>query len=36
MMAISCLIIANLPTYAEIGITAAVIVSICRIMQGIA
>ncbi|WP_425364633.1 MFS transporter [Candidatus Tisiphia endosymbiont of Mystacides longicornis] len=34
MMAISCLIIANLPTYAEIGITAAVIVSICRIVQG--
>lgn len=35
MMAISCLIIANLPTYAEIGITATVILSICRIMQGI-
>ncbi|WP_375319302.1 MFS transporter [Candidatus Tisiphia endosymbiont of Oplodontha viridula] len=34
MMAISCIIIANLPTYAEIGVTAAVIVSICRIVQG--
>ncbi len=33
MMAISCLIIASLPTYDEIGITATVIVSICRIMQ---
>ncbi|MCC8415967.1 MAG: MFS transporter [Rickettsia endosymbiont of Gnoriste bilineata] len=35
MMAIYCLIIANLPTYAEIGITATVILSICRIVQGI-
>lgn len=34
MMAISCFIIANLPTYTEIGITATVIVSICRIVQG--
>ncbi|WP_375332748.1 MULTISPECIES: MFS transporter [unclassified Candidatus Tisiphia] len=34
MMAFSCIIIASLPTYAEIGITAAVIVSICRIIQG--
>ncbi len=34
MMAFSCIIIASLPTYAEIGIIAAVIVSICRIIQG--
>lgn len=34
MMAFSCIIIASLPTYAEICITAAVIVSICRIIQG--
>lgn len=34
MMAFSCIIIASLPTYAEIGITAAVVVSICRIIQG--
>lgn len=34
MIAFSCIIIASLPTYAEIGITAAVIVSICRIIQG--
>ncbi len=35
MMAISCLIMANLPTYAQIGISAAWIVTICRIVQGI-
>jgi len=35
MMAISCIVIANLPTYAQIGITAAWIVTICRIFQGI-
>jgi MFS family permease len=34
MMAISCLIMANLPTYAQIGVTAAWIVIICRITQG--
>ncbi|WP_425364057.1 MFS transporter [Candidatus Tisiphia endosymbiont of Hybos culiciformis] len=34
MMAVSCITIAILPTYAEIGITAAVIVSVCRIVQG--
>lgn len=34
IMAGCCIIMANLPTYAEIGITAAVIVSILRIMQG--
>ncbi|WP_341755549.1 MFS transporter [Candidatus Tisiphia endosymbiont of Ptychoptera albimana] len=35
MMAASCLVMANLPTYAQIGITASWIVTICRIIQGI-
>ncbi|MCE3230613.1 MAG: transporter [Alphaproteobacteria bacterium] len=35
MMAISCLVMANLPTYAQIGIAAAWIMMICRIAQGI-
>ncbi|MDF3033186.1 MAG: transporter [Alphaproteobacteria bacterium] len=35
IMAISCLVMANLPTYAQIGITAAWGVTICRIVQGI-
>ena len=35
MMSISCLIMANLPTYAQIGITASVIVTGCRILQGL-
>ena len=34
IMALCCLMMANLPTYAEIGIKAAVIVSVLRIMQG--
>jgi MFS transporter, MHS family, proline/betaine transporter len=34
MMALSCFIMANLPTYAQIGITAAWLVTICRIVQG--
>jgi MFS family permease len=34
MMAISCLVMANLPTYAQIGITASWVVTICRILQG--
>ncbi len=34
LMSVSCVIMANLPTYAEIGITAAWAVTICRIMQG--
>jgi MHS family proline/betaine transporter-like MFS transporter len=36
MMAISCIIMANLPTYAQIGITAAWLVTLCRIVQGLA
>lgn len=35
MMATSCIIMATLPTYAQIGITAAWAVTICRIIQGI-
>lgn len=35
MMAVSCLIMANLPTYAEIGITAAWLMIICRILQSL-
>jgi len=35
MMALSCVLMANLPTYAEIGITAAWVVTICRISQGL-
>lgn len=35
MMSISCIIMATLPTYAQIGITAAGAVTICRIIQGI-
>lgn len=34
MMAISCIVMANLPTYAQIGITATWIVTLCRIVQG--
>lgn len=35
MMSISCIIMANLPTYAQIGITAAWLVTLCRVVQGI-
>jgi MFS family permease len=35
MMAVSCIIMANLPTYAQIGIGAAWIVTVCRIIQGL-
>lgn len=33
-MSISCVFMANLPTYAQIGITASWIMTICRIVQG--
>jgi len=36
MMSISCLIMANLPTYAQIGISAAWVMIFCRIVQGMA
>lgn len=35
MMAISCIVMANLPTYQQIGNTAIWIITICRIIQGI-
>ena len=35
MMAVSCIIMANLPTYAQIGITATWIVTVCRLTQGL-
>jgi MHS family proline/betaine transporter-like MFS transporter len=35
MMSASCLVMANLPTYAEVGITASVLVTICRMVQGL-
>ncbi|MCC8398583.1 MAG: MFS transporter [Rickettsia endosymbiont of Labidopullus appendiculatus] len=34
MMSFSCLVIFFLPTYAQIGITASVLITICRIVQG--
>jgi MFS family permease len=34
MMSLSCILMANLPTYAQIGISAAWVVTICRIIQG--
>jgi MFS family permease len=34
LMSFSCLIMANLPTYESIGITATWIVTLCRIVQG--
>ncbi len=34
MMAVSCITVASLPTYAEIGITASCIMIACRIIQG--
>lgn len=34
MMAVSCMVMANLPTYTQIGVTASWIVTICRIVQG--
>jgi len=36
LMALSCAIIASLPTYAQIGITASWVVTICRAVQGMA
>jgi MHS family proline/betaine transporter-like MFS transporter len=35
MMAVSCIIMANLPTYAQVGITAAYGVTLCRTMQSL-
>jgi MFS family permease len=33
-MSISCIVLANLPTYAEIGITATWVITACRLLQG--
>ena len=35
MMSISCVVMANLPTYAQIGISATWIITICRMVQGL-
>ena len=35
MMALSCIVMANLPTYAQVGITASWVITICRITQGL-
>lgn len=35
MMSLSCIIMANLPTYAQIGITATYLVTFCRVFQGL-
>lgn len=34
MMAVSCIIMANLPTYSQIGIVASWFITICRMVQG--
>ena len=36
MMSLSCVVMAMLPTYAQIGIMASWIVTLCRIVQGLA
>ena len=36
MMATTCVVIAMIPTYAEKGITATLLVTICRLIQGMA
>lgn len=35
LMAVSCIVMANLPTYAQVGITASWVVTICRLIQGV-
>lgn len=35
IMALSCLIMANLPTYAQIGFTASIVMTLCRVMQSL-
>jgi MFS transporter, MHS family, proline/betaine transporter len=34
MMSISCVIMANLPTYAQVGISASWLITMCRVIQG--
>ena len=35
LMSASCLVMANLPTYAEIGIMASWMITVCRMIQGV-
>ena len=35
-MALCCLVIANLPPFAQIGITASIVITLCRLIQGLA
>lgn len=35
MMALSCVLMANVPTYQQIGLPAAILVTVCRIIQGV-
>ena len=35
MMSVSCVVMATLPTYAQIGITATLVMTVCRIVQGL-
>lgn len=35
MMSVSCIIMANLPTYAQVGITASWLITLCRVIQGL-
>ncbi len=35
MMAVSCIVMSSLPTYAQIGLTASWVMLICRIIQGL-
>lgn len=35
MMSLSCMLMASLPTYSQIGITASWLVTICRMVQGL-
>lgn len=35
MMSLSCIVMANVPTYAQIGITASWTVTLCRVAQGL-
>ncbi|WP_082320359.1 proline/betaine transporter [Rickettsia sibirica] len=34
LMSFSCIVMVNLPTYAQVGASTACIVTICRIVQG--
>lgn len=34
LMSISCIVMSILPTYAQVGITASILVTLCRIIQG--